>query len=132
MEQHANPRRGSNQPESDCGAAYKEQAEGQPPDKVVVDADHAYATRPVVAEREHHTDRPENFSQEADSDNGPRSFELPCRVQIQEAVDADDHSEAGPNARIAWRRKVEQLEERERPEAGPQAKRQIVNAGQRE
>ena len=79
-----------------------------------------------------HADGAEDFAQETDGDDRPGRFEFPGGVQIQETVDADDHAEAGPDARIARRREVEEFEECQRPEAGPQAEGQVVAAGQSE
>ena len=107
---NAQPRRERGEPLANRRAANQKQSKRQPPDEIVVNAQHAEPPRPVVAERRDHADRAEHFAQQADGDDRPGCFQLPGGVPIQQAVDANDHSDARPDAGIAWRRDFEELE----------------------
>jgi hypothetical protein len=74
-------------------------------------------------------DRPEDFAEEPDEHNRPVPNRIAARAEVSDAVHADHHAKALPNAaaRIGERLHADETEERVWREHNPRAPNQVVD-----
>ena len=132
VEARAEPRGGALQDPAQRAPADQKQCEGKPPDDVVQNADHGQPAWPVDSDQQHHAERAKDLAEQSNRDDRRAEFQLPRGNQVEQAVDTEDHAQAGPDLRIARCGKREEVEETLGPERGPSAEAEVVDSGDQE
>src|SRR5262249_48133808 len=77
------------------------ESERNPPDQVVRKTQDRARNRPLTApDKIQQTERPQNLAQKPDRRQKPPALGNTCDLQIDYAVEADDHSQAGEDFRV--------------------------------
>src|SRR5215213_2588501 len=108
-------------------------SERDPPDEVVRDAEDDALQRPRAGRDQlGEPDRAEDFAEEADRGDGGAALGMTRDLPIEEAVDADDHGQAGEDLRMIRKGHSGVTEQPLRIARGVRAPGEVVRAGQGE
>src|SRR4029079_12038452 len=99
----------------------------QPPHEVVEHDERKRTRRKLARSDGHHpADGTEEFSGEADGDEGKGAVEPPRCIRVADAIQTDHHAQTREDAGIARVRKTKHAEELTWDERRPQSERDVV------